>query len=66
MLDELDPIPDGELGTVVSAEWHGEGKDAWCQIDVEWDNGRQLMLVCPPDQYEVIHGTLGTIERGMK
>jgi hypothetical protein len=25
-------------------------------VDVAWENGRKLMLVVPPDQFEVISG----------
>jgi hypothetical protein len=25
------------------------------QVDVEWDNGRTLMLTLPPDQIEILH-----------
>jgi hypothetical protein len=32
----------------------GHGPDAWHQIDVAWDNGRTLMLVAPPDEFEVV------------
>lgn len=54
MSDDPDPIAPGQLGTVLGVSHHGCGKDAWCQIDVAWDNGRTLMLVSPPDQFEVV------------
>ena len=54
MRDDPDPIQVGQLGTVVSASRHGGGKDAWHQIDVAWDSGRPLMLVCPPDAFEIV------------
>ena len=53
MTGDPDPIPVGQLGMVVSVSRHGSGKDAWNQIDVAWDNGRTLMLVCPPDEFEI-------------
>jgi len=53
MHDDPDPIPAGQVGTVVGVARHG-GKDAWDQIDVAWDNGRTLMLVSPPDQFEIV------------
>jgi len=56
MHDDPDPIPAGQLGTVVGVASHGIGKDAWHQIDVSWDSGRTLMLVSPPDQFEIIAG----------
>lgn len=49
-----DPILVGETGTVVSCHRHITGGNAWFQIDVAWDNGRTLMLVCPPDEFEII------------
>jgi hypothetical protein len=54
MQDDPDPIAPGATGTVVGAARHGIGKDAWTQIDISWDNGRALMLVSPPDEFEII------------
>ena len=54
MHDDPDPIHFGQMGTVVSVSSHGGGKDTWQQIDVAWDNGRTLMLVSPPDQFEIV------------
>ena len=56
MRDDPDPIQIGQMGTVVSVARHGGGKDAWIQIDVSWDNGRTLMLVSPPDTFEIVSG----------
>jgi hypothetical protein len=56
MSDDPDPIQVGQLGTIISISRHGGGKDAWRQIDVAWDNGRTLMLVSPPDQFEIVRG----------
>jgi hypothetical protein len=28
--------------------------DGWFQIDVAWDNGRTLMLVSSPDEFEIV------------
>lgn len=49
MGNDPDPIPYGTLGTVqrvVDLSWGG--KNEW-QVQVDWDNGRTLSLVCPPD-----------------
>jgi hypothetical protein len=54
MLDDPAPIQVGQLGTVVSVSRHGDGKDTWHQIDVAWDNGRTLMVVSPPDRFELV------------
>ena len=54
MNDDPSPVPVGQEGTVVGLQRIGEKPDAWHQIDVAWDNGRTLMLVSPPDRFEVI------------
>jgi len=54
MRDDPDPIEVGQLGTVGSVTRHGAGQDVWHQIDVAWDNGRTLMLVSPPDRFEIV------------
>jgi hypothetical protein len=56
MHDDPDPIPVGQTGTVVGIKRHGSGQDEWFQIDVSWDNGRTLMLVSPPDVFEIVDG----------
>ena len=56
MQDDPDPIQIGQVGTVVRVAQHGGGQGAWLQIEVAWDNGRTLMLVSPPDQFEVVKG----------
>jgi hypothetical protein len=61
MYDDPDPIPVGQVGTVVGVSRHGDGIDAWHQVDVAWDNGRTLMLVSPPDQFEIVHGDPATL-----
>lgn len=59
MPDDPDPIPTGEVGTVIEVTRHGDGKNAWHQVDVEWDNGRNLMLTLPPDRIENLRNTTG-------
>ena len=54
MRDDPDPIQIGEVGTVTACRRNGSGQDAWNQIDVAWDNGRTLMLVSPPDEFEIV------------
>ena len=56
MRDDPNPIQVGQTGTVVGIKRHGSGKDEWFQIDVSWDNGRTLMLVSPPDEFEIVDG----------
>ncbi|XZE33775.1 DUF4314 domain-containing protein [Pirellulaceae bacterium SH501] len=50
MPDDPDPVPVGMLGTV--KEFH-EHRD-WMQVEVDWDNGRYLMLTLPDDCIEII------------
>lgn len=54
MHDDPDPIQIGQIGTVVGVTRHGGGQDEWFQVDVSWDNGRTLMLVLPPDEFEIV------------
>ncbi len=49
MADDPDPMPVGQRGTVVRIHSHGD----WTQVDVDWDNGRSLMLSIPPDEIEI-------------
>ncbi|MCA9222981.1 MAG: DUF4314 domain-containing protein [Planctomycetales bacterium] len=56
MRDDPDPIQVGALGMVVRVARHG-GREVWHQIDVAWDNGRSLMLVSPPDEFEIVFAT---------
>lgn len=50
MIDDPDPIPVGTIGTVVGLYPQRE----WTQVDVDWENGRSLMLSIPPDQVELV------------
>ncbi|MEX3635934.1 DUF4314 domain-containing protein [Paraburkholderia sp. BR14320] len=46
------PIPPGSEGTVRSVtEFEG-----WAQVCVNWDSGRTLNLVVPPDRFDIIAG----------
>ena len=40
--------PSSALRTTAAA------RATWLQIEVAWDNGRTLMLVSPPDQFEIV------------
>ena len=50
MPQDPDPIPAGTLGTVVAVYDHRD----WNQVDVNWDNGRTLMLTMPEDCIELV------------
>ncbi len=54
MPDEPHPVPSGSIGTVAGVDRIGTGCDAWFQVDVDWDNGRTLMLSIPPDEIVVL------------
>lgn len=54
MTNDPAPIEPGAIGTVVGVARFGRGPDAWNQIHVQWDNGRTLTLVSPPDEFEII------------
>jgi len=49
-MDDPDPIPAGTAGTVVGVSPQSD----WTQVDVDWDNGRSLMLSIPPDSIQKI------------
>ena len=51
MPDDPDPVPPGTTGTITAVRQQG----TWAQVDVDWDNGRKLMLAVPPDQFEILH-----------
>jgi hypothetical protein len=54
MTNDPAPIPAGEQGTVEEIVAHTTGHTTWHQIFVAWNCGRSLMLVSPPDEFEII------------
>jgi len=48
------PVPPGATGTITSVAQYGTGRDAWLQVEVDWDNDRKLMLSVPPDRFEIL------------
>lgn len=54
MRNDPDPIQLGTVGSVVGSRRYSTSGTVWFQIDVAWDNGRTLMLVYPPDEFEII------------
>lgn len=48
MPDDPDPLPIGAVGTVLRVLHSAQ------QADVDWDNGRTLLLLLDVDPYEVI------------
>ena len=53
MPQDPDPIPVGSLGTVVAVYHHRD----WSQVEVDWDNGRSLMLSMPEDSIEIVENS---------
>ncbi len=50
MPEDPDPIAYGSLGTVRAIHPHL----GWTQVEVDWDNGRHLMLSLPDDVVEIV------------
>lgn len=50
MPQDPDPIPVGSLGTVATVRSYHN----WTQVDVDWDNGRTLMLTLPHDSVAIV------------
>lgn len=56
MPKDPDPIPEGTEGTVTHVQHLDWGLDKFSQVSVDWDNGRTLSCVCPPDHLVIIGG----------
>lgn len=54
MPNDPDPIPEGTEGTVLDVRQLDWGQDKFSQVAINWDNGRTLHCVCPPDHLEII------------
>lgn len=50
MADDPAPLEPNTMGNVIDVNDHSD----WYQIEVDWDNGRRLMLTIPPDRIEII------------
>lgn len=51
MNDDPDPIPVGTKGTVTFVNDISFGTpEEFYQVGVDWDNGRMLMVITPPDR----------------
>jgi hypothetical protein len=50
MPNDPDPVPAGSLGTIIAVHPHHR----WTQVEVDWDNGRSLMLTIPGDLIEIL------------
>lgn len=51
MPGDPDPVPVGSVGTIRSYCLDVGGST---QFRIDWDNGRTLCIISPPDVYEVI------------
>lgn len=54
MPNDPDPIPEGAEGTVTAVQHMDWGHDKFSQVSVDWDNGRRLSCVVPPDFLTII------------
>lgn len=54
MPDDPDPVLPGTTGMVTAMHPHGADRGQWLQVEVDWDNGRKLMLTVPPDRFEIL------------
>lgn len=54
MPNDPNPISVGETGTIVDVMPQKWGHDEYSQVFVDWDSGRRLSCVCPPDHLEII------------
>jgi hypothetical protein len=53
MPEDPDPAPPGTIGTVTGVRPQSFGvRGPWVQVEVDWDNGRTLMMSVPPDAWE--------------
>ena len=50
MPEDIDTVPTDSIGTVRAIHPH----DGWTQVEVDWDNGRRLMLTLPDDCIEIL------------
>lgn len=55
MPNDPNPIPFGTKGTVKGVTPLSFFGSDETQIVVNWDNGRRLNLICPPDQFKIIN-----------
>lgn len=54
MPNDPDPIPAGTEGVVLDVQQMDWGHDKFSQVSVQWDNGRSLSCVVPPDFLEIL------------
>ena len=54
MPKDPDPVLTGTEGTVTSVQHMDWGHDKFSRVCVDWDNGRTLSCVLPPDHLEII------------
>lgn len=54
MPNDPDPIPPGTEGTVRDVQHMDWGHDKFSQVHIDWDNGRTLSCVVPPDFLEIV------------
>jgi hypothetical protein len=54
MPDDPHPVATGTRGTVTNVNLVKLGREEFTQVGVDWDDGRSLMLVSPPDEFRIL------------
>jgi len=52
-MEGIPPIPIGTEGRVVLV-LKGRVPEKWMEVEVAWDDGRQINLICPPDRFTIL------------
>jgi len=55
MPNDPDPVPEGAVGTVVDVVQLPWGSDIRTQVFIDWDNGRILSCLLPPDHFAIVY-----------
>jgi hypothetical protein len=56
MPDDPDPVPPGTCGTITAVtNLTSIFTDESFQLQVDWDNGRTLNMIVPPDRFKFIN-----------
>jgi hypothetical protein len=56
--DDHDPLPNGTLGTIRRVHHRDSVTGRWLQIEIDWDNDSNFILMSPPDESEVLTAEL--------
>lgn len=56
MAGDPDPIQPGARGVILEVNYIEVGVTSYAHVSVDWDDGRRLKLVIPPDIARVVKG----------